>query len=101
LFNGECRFEQIARWYANQFYIQETYEKLLTTSIAKQDDDFKREPAVFPKKSAKFEEDISKETSSGLTAEAIEAIMEVLISRDVLYEPLVNLDKSVYSQGFI
>ena len=38
-----------------------------------------------------------KECDAGLTSEAIEAVMDVLISKDVLLEPLQSLDKSVLS----
>lgn len=41
------------------------------------------------------DESILKECDEGLTSEAIEAIMDVLISKDVLLEPLISLDKSV------
>lgn len=72
----------------------------MKTNIAKEADSVVAgEPLSAGKKTPCLEEDDSllKECDAGLTSEAIEAVMDVLISKDVLLEPLQCLDKSVPS----
>lgn len=73
----------------------DTYEKLLQTSIGKQSGVAGDERPV-NSEIPLLEQDVQHETESPeLTAEAIEAVMDVLISKDIMQEPLQSLDKSV------